>query len=166
MALPNGFQIRAEILQHLGVRACGPAVDRGVTGDIALLPVADNQELSRLLEEGIHVADDNDVDIEEEDFTLQFWTAWSAEVGRKGDELSPAALRGARWQLEARDRESLDAWIQAILVISQADEAMRDREMPLHHRMETIDVFGTILGAPLHAKDGSHARSPSWARNR
>ena len=70
MALPNGFQIRAEILQHVGVRARSPAVDRGVASDIALLPVADDQELSRLLEEGIHVADDDDVDIEEEDFTL------------------------------------------------------------------------------------------------
>jgi len=41
-------------------------------------------------------ADDDDVDVEEEDFTPQFRTAGGAEVGRKGDELSPAALRGTR----------------------------------------------------------------------
>ena len=75
-------------------------------------------------------------------------------------------LRGAGGQLETGNREGLDAGVEPFLVVGETDEAVRDRQVPLDHGMEAVDVFGTILGAPLHAKDGSHARRLSWARNR
>ena len=157
VALAHGVEVGAEILEHVWVRARGPAVHRGVTGVVALLPIADDQELAGVLEEPVHVADDDDVDVEEEHLALEFRAAGGAERRGEGDELGPAALGRAGGQFQTRDREGFDVGVQTIAIIREADEAVRDREVTTHHGVEPVDVLGTVLGAPLHAEDRGHA---------
>ena len=157
VTLAHGVEVRAEIFEDVRIGAGAPAVDRRVAGVVALLPVADDQEVARMVEEAVHVADDDDVDVEEEDVTLEFRAAGRGERGRERDELGPTTLRSAGRQLEAGDREGLDAGVEAGLVVREADEAMRDGQVAAHHGVESVDVFRAVLLAPLHAKDGRHA---------
>ena len=153
MTLPDGVEVRAEIFQDVGIRPGAPAVDGRVPGVVALLPVADDQEVSGMIEEAVHVADDDDVDVEEEDVTLELRSAGRGQRRRERDEFGPAPLGSAGRQLEAGDRESLDTGVEPGLVVRQADEAIRDGQVAAHHGVEPVHVFWAVFLTPLHAKD-------------
>ncbi len=156
VTLAHGVQVRTEIFEDVRIRASAPAVNGRVAGVVALLPIADDEKITGLREERIDVADDDDVDVEEEDISFEFRAAGSSQRRRERDELGPTAFRCAGGQLKAGNRKGFDARIKPGLIISQADEPVGNTKVTLHHRVQSVDVFGAVLRAPLHAKDGRH----------
>jgi hypothetical protein len=62
----------AKVGQHVGVLAQLEAIDGGIAGDApGPLPIVNDLELARLLEEGRDVVDDDDVDVEKKGGALE-----------------------------------------------------------------------------------------------
>src|SRR3989344_1200529 len=148
--------MRAEVLQHVGVSSQLKAIDRGVARDApGALVVVDDQEFTRLGEKIVQAAGDDHVHIQE-----QGRASKSVQVLAEGDQLGPAPLGDAGWQIECGDGQALHFAADARAVIGQADKAKIPAQVPAHHGIQPVDVFGAVFRAPLHAEDvadGCHA---------
>jgi hypothetical protein len=154
MHLPDLLEVAAEPLQQVGVGAQLKAVDGGVAGyPPGPLPVVDDQELTRLLEEGGDVIDDHHIQVEEQGRAAQ-----AVQIGAEGGEFGPAPLGQAGGQVERGDRQAGHLRPDALAAVGQADEAKGSAQMALHHRVEAIDVLGAVLAAPFHAQDDARIR--------
>ena len=148
----NGFKVRAEMLQHVGVRAQLEAVDGGVARDApGALVVVDDEKFARLGKKLVQAADDDDVNIQKKGRAAQ--AVFVAQAAAEGGELGPAALGYARGQRQRRDGQALHFRADAAGVVREADEAEIALQMAARHAVEAVDVFGAVFPAPFHAQD-------------
>ena len=67
-------------------------------------------------------------------------------------ELGPAALGVPGGQPKLGNRQALHFAAHAAVVVGQADKAEVAAQVPTHHGVQPVHVFGAVLGAPLHAQ--------------
>ena len=145
--------MRAEIVQKRGKRAEGKTVNRAVADHAPRpFPVADDKDavtrIRRMREEMVDIAQDDYVQIEKQRRSLE-----AVEVGGKGRQLAPAALRQAVRQGKRRNGMTDHRRINPGRVVGEANHRERQRQMPRNHTVKAVDELGRVLGTPLHAED-------------
>ena len=118
-----------------------------------LLPVVDDAELTRALEETIKAADDDDVDVEKEYRPRQVGQ-WRVKCG----EFSPAAFLSFR-KVHWRERFDLDALTKSGGIVCETHETVFSRQVTSYHAAQLVDKFRPVLRAPLHANHINHERA-------
>ena len=119
----------------------------------ALDPVADDAELARLVvEEAVHVADDDLVDVQEEGRSCEVAAAVLEKRELRVDGRPVLAPRLESLRLR-RNRTHLNALGEPFRLVGEADEAERTPQVALHARIETVHVERRIGRAPFQTDD-------------
>ena len=165
-----------QVIQGIGMGTDGEDVARGVARLVLFVPFLDDNELAGLFEKRVQTVQDHDVQVQKQGAPLQV-----VQAGGKAGQLEPAVAKGPGLALvklvkaDHGDGLDLDAWLNALGIVGQANKAKRALQVARDHAVEFVDVFGAVLAAPLDAQnvDGFHAdsftpgtlkKSPLWGR--
>ena len=135
------------------MRSDGVQVARGVARVVLLVPFLNDDELACLVKERVQTVHDHDVQIEKQRSSLQV-----VERGGKTGQLEPAVAKRPGFALvelvktDHRNRFDFNGWVDAGTVVCEAHEAERPVQMPAHHAVQFVDVFGAVFLAPLDAQ--------------
>ena len=99
-------------------------------------------------EEVVDVAQDDDVEVEEERRAAQ-----AVQVGGEGGEFAPAALGQAVRQVKRGNGVADDSGVNAARVVGEAVDGEGQGEVARDHAVQAVDVFGGVFVAPFHAED-------------
>jgi hypothetical protein len=80
-------------------------------------------------------------------------TAQSVKILREGGEFGPTTLRNVRGQIKGRNGQTLNLGSYACGVVGQTNHIELACQMSSDHCVQTVHIFGAVLGAPFHADD-------------
>ena len=149
--LRNALKITAVLLIYVGRTLRAEAINGRIPDcEERVIPVADDEEVTGMVEESVDPIDHNKVEVEEQCvFAKNRRNLW-----RERCQFAPAPFAVIARQGDGRYWMPLDLRAQAGPVVSQAYEPKELRRAPCNHAVQAIDVFGAVLGTPFHADDG------------
>lgn len=151
-----------QVIQGVCMSTDGEDVARGVARLVLFVPLLDDNEFSGLFEKRVETVQDHDVQVQKQGASLQV-----VQAGGKTGQLEPAVAKGPRLALvklvkaDHGDGLDLNAWLNALGIVGQADKAERALQVARDHAVEFVDVFGAVFAAPFDAQniDSFHADS-------
>ncbi|GAA2877405.1 hypothetical protein GCM10010837_32550 [Aminobacter niigataensis] len=108
--------------------------------------VTDDEEFARLLEEGVEIINDHEVEVEEKCRALQV-----GQIAAEKSELAPTSVLSAGGQVQSGERQRLDIFVQPGGIVREADEAMRTLQMLSDAAAQIVDVFRAVERSPFYA---------------
>ena len=151
---PDFSEVLAKIPQHIRVCAQLKAVHGRVAGDAPrTLVVVNDQEFAGLGEKIIQAAGDDHIHVQKQGSAAQ-----PVQICAEGGQLGPAPLGNAGRQIQCGNGQALHFAADAGAVIGEADKTEIAAQMPMHHGIQPVDVFGAVFRAPFHAEDVARGR--------
>ena len=112
-------------------------------------PVSDDRNVARIpeFEQFVDPAGDDDIQIQEQ--TKPF--DW--EIVPKQAELAPPRMDLRFREIDRRDTVSLNARLQPLRVVREADESVTPSVKPSDYAMQSVDIPGPITVTPFQGDD-------------